>query len=56
MRNLARILQLIGLGIVGYGLFVGLVEEDLSLELIIGGIGGAVFFVGWWLQKRMPIP
>ncbi len=52
MRLLARTLQLAGLIYMGYGLFVGLYEEDIGRELRFAGIGGLMFVAGWLLQKR----
>jgi hypothetical protein len=48
----ARGLQMIGLIEVGFGLFIGLYEGDLKLELWHGGIGSVLFFAGWLVQKR----
>ena len=48
----ARGLQMIGLIEVGFGLFIGLYESDLTQELWHGGVGGAIFFAGWLLQRR----
>lgn len=36
----------------GYGLFVGLYEEDIGRELRLAIIGGLIFLAGWLLQKR----
>ncbi|MCY3767353.1 MAG: hypothetical protein OXH06_18200 [Gemmatimonadetes bacterium] len=52
MRMLARTLQLAGLIYMGYGLFVGLYEEDIGRELRLAIIGGLIFLAGWLLQKR----
>lgn len=52
MRLLARTLQLAGLIYMGYGLFVGLYEEDIGRELRLAIIGGLIFLAGWLLQKR----
>ena len=53
MTHLARALQFIGLLEVGYGLFIGLYEGDISREVRFAGIGGALFVLGWLLQKRI---
>lgn len=53
MRHFARALQLIGLIEVGYALALGLVEGDIAGELKLTAIGGGLFFVGWWIQKRV---
>ena len=52
MRLLARILQLAGLIYMGFGLFVGLYEEDIGREVRLAIIGGLIFTAGWLLQKR----
>jgi hypothetical protein len=52
MRLLARILQLAGLIYMGFGLFVGLYEEDIGREVRFAIIGGLIFTAGWLLQKR----
>jgi hypothetical protein len=51
VRHLARALQLIGLIQVGFALALGLIEGDIAGELKLTAAGGALFFVGWWLQK-----
>lgn len=53
MRLLARILQLAGLIYMGFGLFVGLYEEDIGREVRFAIIGGLIFTAGWLLQKRV---
>jgi hypothetical protein len=53
MRLLARTLQLAGLIYMGYGLFVGLYEEDIGREVRFAVIGGLMFVAGWLLQRRV---
>jgi hypothetical protein len=53
MRLLARTLQLAGLIYMGYGLFVGLYEEDIGREVRFAILGGLMFAAGWLLQKRV---
>lgn len=53
MRYVARALQLIGLIQVGFALALGLIEGDIAGELRLTAVGGGLFFVGWWLQKRV---
>ena len=53
MLFLARVLQLIGLIEVGYGLFVGFSEGDIGREIRFAAIGGAFFLAGWLIQKRL---
>jgi len=52
MHYFARILQLLGLIEAGYGLFIGLYEEDIKRELMFGAFGAVLFLIGWMLQKR----
>ena len=53
MHLVARIFQLLGLIEAGYGLFIGLYEQDIKRELIFGAFGAVLFFIGWLLQKRV---
>ncbi|MCZ6633951.1 MAG: hypothetical protein O7G87_11140 [bacterium] len=53
MFYLARVLQLIGLVEMGYGLFVGFYEADIGREIRLAAIGGAFFLAGWLVQKRL---
>ena len=53
MLLIARILQLLGLIEAGYGLFIGLYEQDIRRELIHAAFGSAIFLIGWALQKRV---
>ena len=52
MLFIARILQLLGLIVAGYGLFIGLYEQDIKRELVFGAFGAVLFLIGWMLQKR----
>jgi|AP95_1055475.scaffolds.fasta_scaffold132711_2 hypothetical protein len=52
MHLIARILQLLGLILAGFGLFIGLYVEDLTLELGLGVLGAVLFLAGWMVQKR----
>jgi len=52
MHLVARILQLLGLILAGFGLFIGLYVQDVKLELALGGLGAVLFLAGWMLQKR----
>ena len=52
MYNVARILQLLGLIEAGYGLFIGLYEQDIKRELTFAAFGAILFLIGWALQKR----
>ena len=52
MNFFARVLQLLGLIWAGYGLFIGLYEQDIRGELTFGALGAVLFLIGWMLQKR----
>jgi hypothetical protein len=49
---LARALQLSGLLVTGMGLWNGLLGGNVRGELLLLGIGAAIFFAGRWLQGR----
>lgn len=51
MRALSRAVQFLGLVVAGAALFVGVVGHDVRRELLLLGIGAAVFFVGRTLQR-----
>jgi hypothetical protein len=48
--TLARTLQLLGLVVTGIGLWDGLLGGNVRRELVLLGIGAALFFGGRWLQ------
>ena len=45
-------LQLLALVIVGSSLLVGLVYDQVRLEVALLGVGGGVFLLGRWLARR----
>jgi hypothetical protein len=45
-------LQLLALVIVGSSLLVGLVYDQVRLEVALLGVGGGIFLLGRWLQAR----
>ena len=49
--SIGRALQLVGIVLVGVGLAVGLVRDDLRYEERMFFAGGGVFFVGWLLVR-----
>ena len=51
MYALARAVQFLGLVVAGAALFVGFVGHDARRELLVLGIGAALFFAGRGLQK-----
>lgn len=46
------VLQLLGLALVGSALLVGLVYDQVRLEVAVCAGGGALFLLGRWLQGR----
>ena len=51
MYRLARALQFLGLVLAGSALFVGVLGHDVRRELLLLGIGAAVFFAGQALLR-----
>ncbi len=51
-----RALQLVGLALVGVGLAIGLVRDDLRYEERMFFAGAAVFLLGWLLVRPFRAP
>jgi hypothetical protein len=51
-----RTLQLVGIVLVGAGLAIGLVRDDLRFEERMFFAGGGVFFAGWVLVRPYRAP
>ena len=51
MYAIARAVQFLGLVIAGSAFFVGVLGHDVRRELLVLGIGAAIFFAGRGLQK-----
>ncbi len=47
-----RFFQLVGLVILPIGLCLGLVKDNIALEVRLLAIGGAFFVVGWLLARQ----
>ena len=47
-----RFLQLIGMILLPYGLLVGLLRDNIQLEVRLLFIGGAFFVAGWLLARK----
>ena len=53
MSTLAgRFFQLVGMIILPIGLLVGLMRDDVTLEVRLLFIGGAFFLVGWLMARK----
>ena len=52
LENLAWTLQVLALVIVGTGLLVGVVYDQIRVELGMLGVGAAVFLFARWLEAR----
>jgi hypothetical protein len=51
MYTVARAVQFLGLVVAGAALFVGVLGHNVRRELLLLGIGAAIFFTGRVLQK-----
>lgn len=51
MRGLGRFLQFAGLVLTGIALFVGILGHNVRRELLLAGVGAAVFLGGHALQR-----
>jgi hypothetical protein len=47
-----RAVQFLGLVVSGSALFVGVFQQNSRRELLLLGIGAAIFFAGWMLQRN----
>ena len=47
-----RFLQMIGLVLLPIGLMIGLVQNNVALEVRLLWIGGAFFVVGWLMARQ----
>jgi hypothetical protein len=52
VTSLAWVLQFLALVLVGSGLLIGLVYNQIRVELAICAVGGGLFLLGRWLQSR----
>jgi len=49
---IGRLLQLVGMILLPYGLFIGIFGDNLRLEVNLLFIGGTVFVLGWLMAKN----
>jgi len=48
---LSRFLQVFGIILLAYALYFGIAADSMSKELMLLGIGGSVFYIGWAIQR-----
>jgi len=54
MFYLAKLIQAVGIGDVGYALFVGLTEENaMGREITLMALGFGIFTFGRFLERRV---
>ena len=53
MYSLSRLVQLLGLVVAGAAFFVGVLDHNVRRELMLLGLGAAIFFTGLALQRRV---
>jgi len=52
MSGIGWVFQVLALVIVGSSFVLGLVYDQIRLELAVAAAGGALFLLGRWLQAR----
>ena len=52
LASFGWVLQLLALALVGSGLLIGLIYDQIRLELAVCAAGGVLFLAGRWLQSR----
>jgi len=50
---ISRMVQLLGLVVAGSAFFVGVLGHDVRRELVLLGLGAAIFFTGHALQRSV---
>jgi hypothetical protein len=51
MYRISRAVQFLGLVVAGAAFFVGVLGHDVRRELVLLGIGAAIFFAGQAMQR-----
>ena len=49
---LGKFLELNGIVLLGFGLFWGLMRDDVRGEVGLLGLGVAIFLAGYWFERR----
>ena len=52
MFYISKILQALGMGLLGIGLMIGLQQQDTRGELQMLAAGGVVFTLGWLIERQ----
>jgi hypothetical protein len=52
MNYIPKIIQIFGMFLLGEGLYFGIFRHNMTKEMMLLAIGGAVFYIGWMLQGR----
>lgn len=47
----SRLLQILGIILLAYALYFGIVAGSMARELTLLCIGGIVFYTGWFIQR-----
>ncbi len=53
---LGKILELVGISLLGLALLSGIAEHDMRREYLFFGLGGMFFVAGWLLEKSRRNP
>lgn len=49
---IGRLLQMMAMIILPFGLLIGLVKNNIQLEVRLLGVGGVMFILGWLLARE----
>ena len=52
---LAKALQVMGFLTMPWALWHGMAQDDMTAELLLLGVGGIIFFLGWKIEKRVEV-
>ncbi|HEY5609622.1 MAG TPA: hypothetical protein VIL97_00330 [Thermoanaerobaculia bacterium] len=48
-----RLFQIVGMIILPIGLYVGMVQNDVRMEVKLLALGGGVFVAGWLMARKV---